>query len=244
MKHLAEYISESTKISHDEKRMALSTTGGRLTYHEFPITIETNLDAFELETVFVERSARGRGIGKDLVKEFIKYACNEKRDIVLCASVLDIDDGKMSNDQLIQWYKSLGFKHLDNFPADILWYDHKTPIKESILDDEDTIMDKGTSKAMLDKFESMRAKYGSVRRTNAPLDMFGREIKIGDICFAYIVMEHHFIQVKDIVRDKSGWYDIIPTADYSYMDKDYSICPGQCIIIPKDQYANFLKIIK
>ena len=126
MRDLKEVILESiSKIYHDEKNMKFSTIGGELTYYDFPITINTNLDALELETVQVKKSYRGKGIGKDLVKSFIDYANAIEKDIVLYASVLDIADDRMTDEQLIIWYKSLGFKQLDKTSNNILWYKHE-----------------------------------------------------------------------------------------------------------------------
>lgn len=126
MRDLKEVILESaSKIRHDEKNMKFSTIGGELTYYDFPITINTDLDALELETIRVKKSYRGKGIGKELVKAFIEYAHNQKKDIVLYASVLDISDDRMTDEQLVNWYKSLGFKQLDKTSDNILWYEHE-----------------------------------------------------------------------------------------------------------------------
>lgn len=118
-------------------------------------------------------------------------------------------------------------------------------LKESILDIDSADLDDRESKMMLNILEKARAKYemSSSRSKKYPMDIFGREIKVGDICFAYISMEFHFIQVKEIIND-GGWFDLVPTVDYKYIDGQGIIHPSCCILIPKKQYANFLKIVK
>lgn len=123
---------------------------------------------------------------------------------------------------------------------------HLTDIlTESILDVDSTDLDDRESKIMLNVLEKARAKYEMPlsRSKKYPMDMFGREIKVGDICFAYIYMEFHFIQVKEIIND-GGWFDLVPTANYKYIDGQGLVHPSCCILIPKSQYANFLKIVK
>jgi hypothetical protein len=118
-------------------------------------------------------------------------------------------------------------------------------VSESIFDDEDVIMDKSQRKIMLNVLEKARAKYemSSSRSKKYPMDMFGREIKVGDICFAYISMEFHFIQVKEIIND-GGWFDLVPTVNYKYIDGQGLVSPSCCILIPEKYYGEFLKIIK
>lgn len=118
-------------------------------------------------------------------------------------------------------------------------------VSESIFDDEDVIMDKSQRKIMLNVLEKALAKYGmpSSRSKKYPRDMFGREIKVGDICFAYISMEFHFIQVKEIIND-GGWFDLVPTVNYKYIDGQGLVSPSCCILIPEKYYGEFLKIIK
>lgn len=74
--------------------------------------------------------------------------------------------------------------------------------------------------------------------------MFGREIKVGDVCLATIAgCETHFIQVKEIIDD-GGWAELVPTVDYKYIDGIGMVHPGVCILIPKKQLGNFLKFMK
>lgn len=244
MKRLMDYITEARKITHDKKKMKFSTDGGELTYYSEPITIGTHLDAFELETIQVEKSQRNNGIGKELVKAFIEYAKSQKKDIVLYASVLDISDDRMSDEDLIKWYKSLGFKQLDGSDAATLWYDHKNPVKESLMDNEDDIMDNAQGKIILNTVENILSKGLHHRNKKYPTYMFGREIKVGDVCFAYVIMEFHMIQIKEIVEYDGGYFDLIPTVDYKNLDGRGLVNPACCILVPKNQYANFLKIVK
>lgn len=71
-------------------------------------------------------------------------------------------------------------------------------LKESILDNDFADRDH-ESKMMLNILEKARAKYemSSSRSKKYPMDIFGREIKVGDICFAYISMEFHFISKRN-----------------------------------------------
>lgn len=115
---------------------------------------------------------------------------------------------------------------------------------ESILD-KDFAEQNHESKAALDLFEKMRAKYemGRSRSKKYAMDMFGREIKVGDICFGYISMEFHFFQVKEIVEE-NGWFELVPTVDYKYIDGQGTVHPACAIIIPRKYYGEFLKVIK
>lgn len=110
---------------------------------------------------------------------------------------------------------------------------------ESLLDSEleGNINIKGMYKDKLEKMLDNSYKKG-------PYDMFGRELKAGDICLAHFSPETHFIQIKEVRVDKSGWAEIIPTDDYSYIYGDAAIVPCACMLIPEKQHNNFLKIIK
>lgn len=118
-------------------------------------------------------------------------------------------------------------------------------LKESILDIDSADLNDRESKIMLNVLEKALAKYEmpSSRSKKYPMDMFGREIKVGDICFAYISMEFHFIQVKEIIND-GGWFDLVPTVNYKYIDGQGLVNPSCCILIPKKYYGEFLKIVK
>lgn len=118
-------------------------------------------------------------------------------------------------------------------------------LKESILDIDSADLNDRESKITLNVLEKALAKYEmpSSRSKKYPRDMFGREIKVGDICFAYISMEFHFIQVKEIIND-GGWFDLVPTVNYKYIDGQGLVPPSCCILIPKKYYGEFLKIIK
>ena len=122
MKSLLLFLMESIGIRHDERNMNLTTNGGILTYIDFPLTTGLPIDAFEIQEVHVDRNQRGKGIGKTLVKEFLKYAEKKKKDVVLYASVLDTSTDKMSDKQLIDWYKSLGFNQIPGEDEHILKY--------------------------------------------------------------------------------------------------------------------------
>lgn len=113
------------------------------------------------------------------------------------------------------------------------------------MDIDSADLDDRESKMMLNILEKARAKYemSSSRSKKYPMDIFGREIKVGDICFAYISMEFHFIQVKEIIND-GGWFDLVPTVDYKYIDGQGIIHPSCCILIPRTKLKDFYEIIK
>jgi hypothetical protein len=114
---------------------------------------------------------------------------------------------------------------------------------ESILDIEGN--DKNIDKIVhLEYFNDILHKRAHLR-TKEALDMFGRQIHVGDICLANIAgCERHFIQVKDFVDEGDGWLDIVPTVDYSYIDGRGWVHPSDCILIPKKQISNFTRFIK
>lgn len=108
---------------------------------------------------------------------------------------------------------------------------------ESLLDSklEHNINIKGMYKDKLEQMLDKSYKKG-------PYDMFGRELKVGDVCLAHIGPEIHFIQIKEIRVDKNGYVKISSTDDYLY--DDVAIAPWACMLIPETYYNNFLKIIK
>ncbi len=110
---------------------------------------------------------------------------------------------------------------------------------ESLLDNnlESNIDIKGMYKDKLEKMLRNSYKKG-------PYDMFGRELKAGDICLAHISPETHFIQISEVRVDKGGYAEVIPTDDYSYIYGDIAINPCSCILIPEKYHNNFLKIVK
>lgn len=108
MKTLVEYLTKSfVKIIHDKKNMLFKTNGGELTYLDFPVTTGVNLDAIEIQSLYVTN--RRNGIGSELVKACIEYANEINKDIVLYASPLG--DG-ISEDELIKFYINNGFEIL------------------------------------------------------------------------------------------------------------------------------------
>ena len=111
---------------------------------------------------------------------------------------------------------------------------------ESILDVESH--NRQTEASMYLELYSKILDKRMSKPTKECIDMFGREIKIGDICFAYITTEFHFIQVKEIVDD-GGWKEILPTENYKHIDGVGLVHPGLCILIPKSQRKNFLKFM-
>ena len=119
--------------------------------------------------------------------------------------------------------------------------DLKNILLESILD-IDSIDKKLDNDIYLDALESILNKHSNKHYKDC-IDMFGREIKVGDICFAYVMSEFHFIKVKEIIYD-GGYACIIPTVDYKYIDGDGFIDPYCCILIPEKYHSNFLKMIK
>ena len=50
-------------------------------------------------------------------------------------------------------------------------------------------------------------------------------------------------EVKEIIND-GGWFDLVPTVDYKYIDGQGLAHPSCCILIPKKYYGEFLKMIK
>jgi hypothetical protein len=118
---------------------------------------------------------------------------------------------------------------------------HINELLESILDTEERVKNFDRN-LVLDQAENALYKR-SRHHTKKPLDMFGREISVGDICFAFISAEFHMIQVEEIVND-GGWAELKPTVDYKYIDGVGLVHPSCCILIPKNQYSNFLKLIK
>ena len=117
----------------------------------------------------------------------------------------------------------------------------KDILTESLLD-----VDKGSERADAAVFLEYTKKILQNRmknHTKLPIDMFGREISVGDICFAFISAEFHMIQVKEIIDD-GGWAVIEPTEDFKYIDGQGTVNPCCCILIPKKRYNEFLKVIK
>ena len=77
-----------------------------------------------------------------------------------------------------------------------------TYINESIFDVDSKKVD---NTMYLKTFNNILDKCMS-SHTKACIDMFGREIKVGDLCLAYITAEWHFIEVGEIIDD-GGWKD-------------------------------------
>lgn len=117
------------------------------------------------------------------------------------------------------------------------------PLYESILDIDGN--DKNMDNIVhLKYFNDILHKRAHLR-TKEALDMFGRQIHVGDICFASIAgCECHFIQVKEIVDEGDGWLEIVPTVDYSNIDGRGWVHPINCILIPEKQISNFTRVIK
>ena len=114
-----------------------------------------------------------------------------------------------------------------------------TYINESIFDMDSKKVD---NTMYLKTFNNILDKR-MFSHTKDCIDMFGREIKVGDLCFAYITAEWHFIEVGEIIDD-GGWKDIIPTVDYKYIDGQGIVHPYCCILIPEKQLSGFLKFMK
>jgi hypothetical protein len=113
-------------------------------------------------------------------------------------------------------------------------------IKESIFDIESNVK-KADNHLYLKTLEDILRRGMNSPKYNT--DMFGRELKVGDICFAYVTSEFHFIEIKEIVDD-GGYPQIIPTIDYAYLDGRGLIDPSCCILIPEKYRNNFVKMIK
>lgn len=112
---------------------------------------------------------------------------------------------------------------------------------EGLLSDFDTLSKEVEDNMYLDQYNEFLKARNSRKKCE---DLFGREIKVGDICLASVEgCEWHFIQVKEIIGD-GGWFDIIPTVDYSYIGGRNTINPSVCMLIPKNQQAYFLKFLK
>ena len=89
-------------------------------------------------------------------------------------------------------------------------------LKESILDMDPSNNDIDGA-VYLKQFNEILYKR-THNRTKECIDMFGREIKVGDVCLANIAgCEMHFIQIKEIV-DEGGWAELVPTVSYKYID--------------------------
>lgn len=119
---------------------------------------------------------------------------------------------------------------------------HINELLESIFDVEDHVKN-FDGEVFYEEAEKLLQK-GLRTSTKKPLDMFGREIQVGDVCFAYIICEFHMIQVKDIIKEDGGWPEIVPSKDYKYLDGRGVVDPVNCIVIPKKRYSDFLKVIK
>ena len=118
---------------------------------------------------------------------------------------------------------------------------HINELLESIFDTEDHVKN-FDGEVFYEEAEKLLQKHMSISKKK-PIDMFGREIKVGDVCFAYVTMEFHMIQVKDIIDD-GGWPMIVPSKDYKYLDGRGTVDPVNCLVIPKKHYGDFLKVIK
>ena len=122
MKRLIEYIYESAGIKHDKRNCKFIHANGHLTYFEFPLTtiIEGYEDAFEIETLFVDNSARRNGIGAKLIKSMQEYAKQKNKNIVLtCSPLLDRDITDEDIRLLEQYYERFGFttkQHINKIP--------------------------------------------------------------------------------------------------------------------------------
>lgn len=116
MKTLKDFIDES-KITHDEKNCVFRTNCGELCYYDMPITTSFKGDALEIQTLSV--SNKRKGVGTELVKACIEYAKKINKDIVLYASPLG---DFISEDDLIKFYKNLGFEQIDNKNKSLLIY--------------------------------------------------------------------------------------------------------------------------
>ena len=60
-----------------------------------------------LEKIFVDENERKQGIGTKLVKHVIQYAKEHDFETV---GLYVCSDGEMNDEQLIEWYSSLGFE--------------------------------------------------------------------------------------------------------------------------------------
>ena len=119
MKELKDYLFEG-KVSHNQNSMTFACGEGVLAYNDFIVTVPVPpIDAFELTTLNV--TDRGKRIGVELVKAFIEFAKEEGKDIVLYASPMEDEDSsrKLSDKQLIDWYKKLGFEEYSKYDPSV-----------------------------------------------------------------------------------------------------------------------------
>jgi len=74
-------------------------------------------DWYRLQMVLVPYKLRNKKLGTEFMKELIKLAKEEQRDIFLTPDDSYQEPGDMTKTDLIKWYKSLGFtkKRKDDF---------------------------------------------------------------------------------------------------------------------------------
>jgi hypothetical protein len=72
---------------------------------------------YRLQMIVVPFKKREHQLGTKFMKRFVQLAKKENRDIMLSPSADYQEPGEMTKNDLIKWYKSLGFvkKHRDDF---------------------------------------------------------------------------------------------------------------------------------
>jgi GNAT superfamily N-acetyltransferase len=89
-------------------------------YKEFPksetiFNIDEKKDKLILNIVLVPFKQRNKGKGTKFMKRLIDLAKEKGKDIILYASDAYAEDTDMKVDDLVKWYKKLGFKPTSNF---------------------------------------------------------------------------------------------------------------------------------
>ena len=89
-------------------------------HKEFPKSevisnIDEKSDKIVLNVVLVPFKKRRKGLGTKFMKKLIELANKEKKDIYLNASDMYAEDEDMKVQDLVKWYKSLGFEETKNF---------------------------------------------------------------------------------------------------------------------------------
>ena len=113
MKSLKEFIfEESNKVEHKECSGGgtFSLQGCHLDYYTECTAYPEYIDnAFELAEIYVSKDKRKQHIATQLITEFLKFAKENKKIVVVYAAPFNNQD--MSEDDLIKFYNKFGFVH-------------------------------------------------------------------------------------------------------------------------------------
>ena len=82
--------------------------------------IEETPNEVYLGMVLVPYKNRNKKIGTKFMKDLIKIAKQENKDIRLNVSDMYSDDNDMKEKDLIKWYKSFGFEMIDNYKKEMI----------------------------------------------------------------------------------------------------------------------------